>query len=172
MDYLNSQLSIKIILTIVALIAYVFCVSAVNSTLIRYGGDQKDIEQRLIYLKKIAGLLMLLILAISIAIIWGIDLKGLLFLASSLFAIVGVGLFASWSLLSNLTSGMILMFSYPFKIGDRIRIVDGDNSVEGKITDMTMFSLRLEDDDHHVISYPNNLVMQKPVIKIKGGDNK
>jgi small-conductance mechanosensitive channel len=169
MDYLDSQLSIQIILSIVALIVYAFCTSAVNSALIRYGENQKDIEQRLIYLKKLAGFLMLLILAISIGVIWGINLKGLLILASSLFAIVGVGLFASWSLLSNLTSGVILMFSFPFKIGDRVRIVDGENSVEGKITDMTMFTLRLEDDDHHIISYPNNLAIQKPVIKISEG---
>lgn len=169
MAYLNSQLSIQIILTIVALIAYAFCIAAVNSALIRYGGSQKVIEQRLIYLKKIAGILLLLVLAISIAILWGIDLKGTLILASSLFAIVGVGLFASWSILSNLTCSVILMFSSPYKIGDRIRLVDGDNSIEGKITDMTLFSIQLVDDDQHIISYPNNLAMQKPVIKIKEG---
>jgi len=170
MDYLNSQLSIQIILTILALITYVFCMAAVSSALIRYGGNKKVIEQRLVYLKKLATLLMLVVLAIAFAIIWGIDLKGMLILASSLFAIVGVGLFASWSILSNLTCSVILMFSFPYKIGDRIRIVDGDNSLEGKITDMTMFSIQLEDDDHHVISYPNNLAMQKPVVKINEGE--
>ena len=167
MDFLNSQLSIQVILSIVALIAYVFCITVVNSALSKYGSKQQLIEQRLIYLKKLATLLMLLLLAIPITIIWSIDLQGMLIFASSLFAIVGVGLFASWSILSNLTSSVILMFSFPFKIGDRIRIVDGDNSVEGRITDMTMFSIRLEDDDQQIISYPNNLAMQKAVIKIK-----
>ncbi len=166
MEYLNSQLTVQIILTIMALIAYVLGRAVVNSALSKYGSQQNLIEQRLVYLKKLAGLLMLLLLAISITIIWSIDLQGVLIFASSLFAIVGVGLFASWSILSNLTSSVILMFSFPFKIGDRIRIVDGDNSVEGRIIDMTMFSIRLEDDNRQIVSYPNNLAMQKPVVKI------
>ena len=124
MDYLDSQLSTQIIMTIVTLIAYVFIVAAINSALSKYGIIQKVLEQRLVYLKKIVGLLMLLVLAISVAVIWGIDLKAMIIFTSSLFAVVGVGLFASWSILSNLTSSMILMFSFPYKIGDRIRIVD------------------------------------------------
>jgi small-conductance mechanosensitive channel len=91
-------------------------------------------------------------------------------LASSLFAIVGVGLFASWSILSNLTCSVILMFSFPYKIGDRIRIVDGDNSIEGRVIDMTMFSIQLENDANDIVSYPNNLALQKPVIKISTGE--
>ena len=166
MEYFDNQLSIQIIMTFVTLIAYVFIVAAINSALSRYGLLEKADEQRLVYLKKIIGLLMLLVLAISVAVIWGIDLKAMIIFTSSLFAIVGVGLFASWSILSNLTSSMILMFSFPYKIGDRIRIVDGDNSIEGRITDMTMFSLQIENDDQHIVSYPNNLALQKPIIKL------
>jgi len=166
MNYFDSQLSIQIILTIVALVVYVICVAVANSALNRFIGTREFIEHRLVYIKKTIGMLMLVFLAISIAVIWGIDLKAMLILASSIFAIVGVGLFASWSILSNLTANAILMFSFPYKIGDRIRIVDGDNSIEGKILDMTMFSIQIENDDHHIVSYPNNLVLQKPVMKI------
>ena len=44
MDYFDQELSIKIILTIVAFISYVFFVAVVNSALSRYGLIQKAIE--------------------------------------------------------------------------------------------------------------------------------
>lgn len=39
-----------------------------------------------------------------VLVFWGIELRGLLVLGSSLFAMLGVALFAAWSLLSNLTA--------------------------------------------------------------------
>ena len=43
---------------------------------------------------------------------------------------MGVAMFAQWSILSNITSGIILFFSFPFKIGDLILIHDKDFPIE------------------------------------------
>ncbi|MBC8524735.1 MAG: hypothetical protein ISR54_05015 [Chlorobium phaeobacteroides] len=61
----------------------------------------------------------------SLVLIWGIDLQAALVILSSMFAVVGVGLFAGWSILSNITASFVIFFSAPCKIGDTIRIVDG-----------------------------------------------
>ncbi len=79
-------------------------------------------------------------------------------------AITGVALFAAWSNLSNLTSSVIIFFTLPFKIDDSVKILDGDNTVEGKIIDMTLFHVLLEDKDQKLISYPNNIFVQKVVV--------
>lgn len=41
--------------------------------------------------------------------------------------------------------------------------------VARKIIDMTIFSIQIEDENKHIISYPNNLAMQKPIMKINTG---
>ena len=44
-----------------------------------------------------------------------------------------------------------------------IKIIDGDNSVAGWIKDMNMFTVIIETENGNIVSYPNNLVIQKPI---------
>ena len=54
-------------------------------------------------------ILLALLLVVVLSIVWGVDIRGLLVLASSMIAVVGVALFAAWSLLSNITAFFILV---------------------------------------------------------------
>ncbi len=123
-------------------------------------------EKRLFYIEKIFEVLFLLVALISLAFIWSVDIKGVSVFASSLFAIVGVAMFAQWSILSNITASIIIFFTFPARVGDKIKIVDGDNSIEGVIKEIALFQIELKDDDGNLVMYPNNLLLQKPVIKI------
>ncbi len=123
-------------------------------------------QKRLFYIEKIFELLFVLIALITLAFIWSVDFKGISLFASSLFAIIGVAMFAQWSILSNITASIIIFFTFPARIGDKIRIVDGDNSIEGRIKEIALFQIELKDDDDNLVMYPNNLLLQKPVIKI------
>lgn len=166
MNGLSPQILIQLSVSLISVILYFIVIYITKSIVLKYGYKQKFIEQRIIYIKKFFSIIFSLTLLIVLAITWGIDFKGILILASSFFAIVGIALFASWSILSNITSSVILFFSFPYKIGDRIRIIDGDNSVEGILEDITMFSMQIKDDLENIIFYPNSLAMQKPVKKM------
>ena len=85
------------------------------------------------------------------------------FFISSIFAVVGVASFAQWSILSNVTAGIIIFFSYPFKIGDKIKVHDKEHPVEGEIYDIKAFYMVLKSEDGELITYPNTLIMQKGV---------
>ncbi|MDE3740324.1 mechanosensitive ion channel domain-containing protein [Maribacter polysaccharolyticus] len=98
--------------------------------------------------------------------IWGVNFKEIGLLISSVFAVIGVAMFASWSILSNVTAGIILFFSFPFKIGDRIRILDGDFPEEADILDIKAFHVYLRKDNGELVTYPNNLLLQKGVALI------
>ena len=102
----------------------------------------------------------------AVIFIWGVNFQEIGILFSSVFAIIGVAMFASWSILSNVTAGIILFFSFPFKIGDRIRILDGDMSDEADILDIKAFHLYLRKDNGELVTYPNNLLLQKGVALI------
>ena len=113
------------------------------------------------------NILIILIAIFLLAFAWGTDLKELSLIFSSVFAVLGVALFAVWSILSNITSGIILFFSFPFKIGDKIKIHDKDAPIEAIIEDIKAFHLHLRSIDGELITYPNNLLLQKPVSLIQ-----
>jgi small-conductance mechanosensitive channel len=130
-------------------------------------GTSKNVPtQRVLYLENFFTLMLVLGFVIVFSLIFSIDYKGLLVFASSVFAVVGVALFAQWSILSNVTSSIIIFFSFPAKIGDKIKTLDGDNSITGTITKITLFQVELEDENGNQVIYPNNLLLQKPVVKI------
>lgn len=123
-------------------------------------------EKRLFYIEKVFEALFVVAALIVMAFIWSVDIKGISVVASSVFAIIGVAMFAQWSILSNVTASIIIFFTFPARIGDKIRIVDGENSIEGTIQEISLFQIELMDNDGHTVLYPNNLLLQKPVVKL------
>lgn len=110
---------------------------------------------------------------ITLTFIWGVNYKDLGVLLSSVFAVIGVALFAQWSILSNITAGVIIFFSFPFKIGNTIRIMDKEildpDNPEREvfvIEDIKAFHLHLRSPKGEIITYPNSLVLQKGVVLI------
>lgn len=162
---MTIQLSLQVLLSILAIVSYFVIMAIITPIIARYGVRQRFLEQRIIYIKKFFFFLLFSFLFIVIAIIWGFDIRGVLIFTSSFFAVVGVALFASWSVLSNITSGIIIFFSFPYRIKNEITIIDGDNSVAGEIIDMTLFHIQLKDKEGNEIFYPNNLIIQKPVMR-------
>lgn len=94
---------------------------------------------------------------------WGVNLKDVAWLFSPTFAVIGIALFAIWSVLSNVTSGVIMFFSFSFKIGDKIEIHDKDFPIVAIIEDIRAFQIHLRNDKNELITYPNNLILQKSV---------
>ncbi|CAM4328113.1 mechanosensitive ion channel domain-containing protein [Gillisia hiemivivida] len=131
-------------------------------------GKQSEIHiSRTRLMLKYINILVSLIAVFALAFAWGIGYKDLSLIFSSVFAVIGVALFAIWSILSNVTSGIILFFSFPYKIGDKIRIHDKDAPIIGVIDDIKAFHLHIINDEGELVTYPNNLILQKAVSLIK-----
>jgi len=116
---------------------------------------------------KYINILVSLIAIFLFAGAWGMGLRDLSLVFSSTFAVIGVALFAIWSILSNVTSGIIMFFSFPYRIGDKIRIHDKDMPIEAVIEDIKAFHLHLRTEDGELTTYPNNLILQKAVTLVK-----
>ena len=103
----------------------------ITSKVIRkYAKTSEIIEHRTRLVIKYIHLFIHILAIISIVFVWGLQTKDIIIAISSLTTVVGAAMFANWSILSNITSGIILFFSFPFKIGDIIRIHDKDFTVE------------------------------------------
>jgi small-conductance mechanosensitive channel len=140
----------------------------VVSKLVRsFAKRSQKLEHRTRLVIKYIHLLINILAAFALIIIWGVQTKDIFIALSSITTVVGVAMFAQWSILSNITSGIILFFSFPFKIGDIILIHDKDFPIEGEIEDIRAFHVYLKDKDGQMIVYPNNVLLQKGISILK-----
>lgn len=159
---LTSNLVFTVVIIIIA-----FIVSKISAYFINKVAKNKQVlPQRSYYVNKFLQFLLVIITLMVLLIVWNIKLGGMMVFASSIFAVIGVALFAQWSMLSNLTASIIIFFTFPARVGDKIKILDGDNSISGEILEISLFQIVILNDENNTVLYPNNLFLQKPIIKI------
>ena len=145
-----------------------FYLLSIVSKLVRsFAKRSQTIEKRTRLVLKYIHLLMNMLAIFAIIIIWGVQTKDIFIVLSSITTIVGVAMFAQWSILSNITSGIILFFSFPYKIGDNIIIHDKDFPIEAEIEDIGAFHVYLKTKKGETIVYPNNLMLQIGITILK-----
>jgi small-conductance mechanosensitive channel len=161
-QYLKEQISTGILILIVILIR-----ALVSKLVKRYAKTSEIIERRTNLVIKYIHILINILALITLILIWGVQAKDIFITLSSIATIIGVAMFVQWSILSNITSGIILFFSFPFKIGDVILIHDKDFLEEGEIEDIGAFHVTMRSNEGRIILYPNNLFFQKGISIIK-----
>jgi small-conductance mechanosensitive channel len=150
------------------LLAVVIFLRVISANLIRrYAKLSYIMEHRANLVIKYIHLLINILAIICLIVIWGVQKKDILFTLSSVTTVVGVAMFAQWSILSNITSGIILFFFFPFRIGDVILVHDKDFPIQAEIEDIKAFHVYLKTDIGERITYPNNLLLQKGISIIK-----
>jgi hypothetical protein len=161
-DFTKEIISTGILLLIVILLRVI-----VSKLIRRYAKLSEIIERRTNLVVKYIHLLINIIAIFTLIVIWGVQTKDIFITISSITTVLGVGLFAQWSILSNISSGIILFFSFPFKIGDVIKIHDQDFPVEAEIEDIKAFHVYMKTKEGEMITYPNNLLLQRGISIIK-----
>ncbi len=159
-EYQSEFLGSAITLIVLLVIRFI----ATNT--IRRVGRKSDLNiSRTKLIIKYISIGILTIGVIALILIWGVNIRELGLILSSVFAVIGVALFAQWSILSNVTAGIILFLAFPFKIGDRIKIMDKELEYEDVFTieDIKLYYIYLRKSNGELITYPNNLMMQKAV---------
>lgn len=164
-NYINPYI-IQILFTVGLILLYAISRQVAGKLVRKQMVKHTFIEDRELYIKKLINMLLTLALILLVGAVWEISAKGLSVYFVSIFTVVGVGLFANWSMLSNITASIIIFFFYPYKVGESIKIIDGDNSVEGTVMDITLFNIEIKTKEGRTVTYPNNLAIQKPMSDI------
>lgn len=123
-------------------------------------------DLRVLYITRLMNIGMVFCCIVVMCLILGLGYSEISVFLSSIFAVVGIALFAQWSILSNVTASMIIFFGFPYKVNDRIKILDKDDDMSGVIIEITMFHVILQREDGNLITYPNSMILQKAVLKI------
>jgi small-conductance mechanosensitive channel len=120
-------------------------------------------EDRVNFNAKIINVTLYLCAVVITLFIWGVDQRELALFLSSFVAILGIALFAQWSMLSNVTASIILFLNHPAKIGDTIVFLDKDFPLTGKIKNIGAFFITVRTEEDEMITIPNSLIFQKMV---------
>lgn len=162
-----KPVTIQIIETSIVIVLYALSYLA-TKTIINNALKNMQLQRgrRKIMIKTI-NLLLSLTAIILLAAIWGLKQNEIALFATSILTAFGIAFFAQWSLLSNITGGIILFFNHPLKIGDHIEVLDKDYSFKGEITDLTYFFIHLKTEDEKIITVPNSLMLQKSIALIE-----
>ena len=150
------------------ILLFLVIVRLITITLIKKIGRKSGInDARIKLISRYVTVTLFLIALLIESFVFGAEPKDLAVVFSSVFAVIGIGLFAIWSILSNITSGIIMFFSFPYKVGDKIQIHDKDFPIEAIIEDIRAFQIHLRLDNGDLVTYPNNLMLQKAVTLIQ-----
>ena len=157
---MTNQFIHTAILIAFVIIVKLFAGKAVNRILVRLENDlkRKKITMRII------NLFSLIFMIIGLAAIWNIDRSQLMVFITSLITVLGIAFFAQWSILSNITSSLILFFNHPVKIGQRIRVLDKEYEIEGKLIDISFYFLYIKTDEDELVTIPTSVALQKTMV--------
>ncbi|WP_088328327.1 mechanosensitive ion channel domain-containing protein [Lacimicrobium sp. SS2-24] len=156
----------QVLLLLVVLGLYFLSGAAIRIFMRRVVDTKEAPNKRKALIKKVLGIVHLMVFIFAALMVLGIDYSNLVVFLSSTFAILGVALVAQWSILSNVTSGILIFFNFPYRVGDRIRVANKDFEMVGVIEEISTFHVMIRKDEGELITYPNSLILQTPVIKL------
>lgn len=171
MEEFISHNQSEIISTIIGIVIFLILKFIITMTIRKIGRKSNLHEGRTKLVIKYISIGLFTVWFAVTTFIWGVNYRELGIIFSSVFAILGVAIFGTWSILSNVTSGIILFFWFPFKIGDKIKILDKDFSEEATIQDIKAFHVALIKENGELLTYPNNLFLQKGILILQKHDN-
>lgn len=161
---ISEEHLLKIIGTLIIVLLIPFVRTITKKITRKYGLVSGISEVRTKMMLKFLFSLINISVVILMIVLWGVDPKNIFVFLSSIFAVIGVALFAQWSILSNITSGVIIFFTIPMRIGDQIRLLDKDYPIEAEIEDIKAFHIHLKSLNGDRIVIPNSILLQKGVV--------
>ena len=140
---MNSNF-IKMGLTLI-LVIVVFLLKALSKKrLIKLSALYSYEPHRLFLVRKTIAIAFWIALIFLTLIIWGVNLNNVWVYLGGFLSVVAIGLFAVWSILSNIISGIFIFIMNPFKIGSIIKLYDPE--VQATVVNINLMFTELEDD--------------------------
>ena len=98
-----SKLYFELIATGVLVLILLITRALIMGLIRRFSHSEQIIDRRVQLITKLINYVILGCALVGVFIIWGVDVRNLGVIVSSIFAVIGVAFFAQWSILSNIT---------------------------------------------------------------------
>ena len=153
MSYAASKLLPAVILLVIGVLVIRLVMSVIQKFL-----DKSKLEKAAHSLiKSLAKVALYLLLGLTVASKLGIDVTGVIALASVLTLAISLSI---QNMLANVIGGFTLLYTHPFHSGDYVDI--GADS--GTVVEIGMSYTKLQTPDNKVISIPNSTVVGSQVV--------
>jgi small-conductance mechanosensitive channel len=121
---------------------------------------ESDLDEQLIpFLRRVAGILIVFILLITLLSHFEVNV-------SALVTTLGIGslaiALAAQAALADTVSGFVIMMDRPFRIGDRIEVLDLDTW--GDVVDIGLRSSRIRTRDNRMVIIPNSVIGKSLIV--------
>ena len=133
-EYKNELIATGFVLVVLQIIRFI-----IHFTISKIGKKSHINDARIRLIKRYISVTLLLIAILIESYIFGTEFRDLAVIFSSVFAVIGIGLFA----------------------------IDKDFPITAIIEDIRAFQLHLRTQDGDLVTYPNNLMLQKAVTLIE-----
>ena len=164
-NWLAGGLVDKIFTAVITLVVGILVIKAVMRLLTRALERSKLEKAAYSLILSLAKVGLYLLLGMSLATSFGIDVTGVVALASVLTLAVSLAL---QNILTNVLGGFTLLTTHPFHSGDYVDI--GGQS--GTVTQIDMSYTRLVTPDNKVICIPNSTVLASEVVNYSANDTR
>lgn len=162
-NMLNVERLINVLLPAGIAVAVALLINLIISTLIKKAAKRKHIP---ISQTQMARLMVrwgiIIILVIVVASIFGVGIGKLWTTLAGVAAMVLIGFFAMWSVLSNVFATFVILIARPFKIGDTITIMP--ENITGDAHDIGLLYCKLRTHEGENIIIPTITFLTKYTI--------
>ena len=148
-----------------ASIAFLFLWRLISALATWYGreaaqlSDSKLDEQLLPFFRRIALLGLLILMLIIVLGHFGVEVSGLVATLGVSTLVIGL---AGQAALADTISGFVLMIDRPFRIGDRIEILE--LGTWGDVVDVGLRSARIRTQDNRLVIVPNSVLGKSLIV--------
>lgn len=120
----------------------------------------------------------IILLSVAVVVLQqaGIKITSIITVLLTIAGMIAIGFIAVWSILSNISSALLLMFFPQFQIGDEIEIIEpvGGEGLKGTVSDFNLLFTTLREknkdsEESYETWVPNNVFFQKTIRRKKGG---
>ena len=123
-------------------------------------GNKMDLGRQLMpFLRRVALIILTVIVAIMLLDYFNIEVSG--FVATLGIGSLAIAL-AAQATLSDTISGFVIMIDRPYRIGDRIELLD--LNTWGDVTDIGLRSTRIRTLDNRMVIVPNSVISKSLVV--------
>lgn len=158
---------VQIGLVALLVLAYAIAMRLTSRAVHTVGVRRSLNDLRVSLISKMLSLALTAVFVFLLCVLLGVGYGQLAVFFSSVFAVVGVALFAQWSILSNVTASLIIFFGFPYRVGDWIKVVDKDEEILGQIHEISSFHVIITRVTGDMVTYPNSMMLQKGVIRYR-----
>ncbi|OBS10246.1 mechanosensitive ion channel domain-containing protein [Acidihalobacter prosperus] len=114
-----------------------------------------------LFLQRLGAGLLWTVLALVALRFMGINVDGLWAIIASTLAVVGVGLLAVWTMVSNITASLFIWIWRPYELGERIELLP--DGLKGRAVDRSLMFTEIREEDGSTLMVPNNLFFQRVI---------